>query len=33
VREVLRRYLEKHRHALIEQFIRPEVEWGLVGKK
>ena len=29
--EAVRRYLETHRGALMEQFIREDVAWGLYG--
>ena len=29
--EALRRYLETHQAELIEQFIRQDIEWGLLG--
>lgn len=30
--EAMRRYLESHREALTEQFIREDVGWGLRGE-
>lgn len=32
IAESMRRYLESHREALTEQFIREDVEWGLRGQ-
>jgi hypothetical protein len=32
IAESLRRYLESHQEALIEQFILDDVEWGLHGE-
>lgn len=29
--EALRRFIDSHRIALMEQFIRDDVEWGLHG--
>ncbi|MCK9607934.1 MAG: ribbon-helix-helix domain-containing protein [Methylomonas sp.] len=31
IAESMRRYLESHREAMTEQFIREDVEWGLHG--
>lgn len=31
--EALRRFLESHRAALMEEFIRQDVEWGLYGQE
>ncbi|WP_404358531.1 hypothetical protein [Methylotuvimicrobium sp. KM1] len=30
--EVMHRYLESHREAITEEFIREDVDWGLHGK-
>ena len=32
IAESMRRYLEAHREAITEQFIREDVEWGLHGQ-
>lgn len=32
ISEAMRRYLESHREALTEQFIREDVDWGLHGQ-
>lgn len=32
IAESMRRYLESHREAMTEQFIREDVEWGLHGQ-
>jgi len=32
VLEALRRYAESHREALMTEFIREDVEWGLRGR-
>jgi len=32
IAEAMRRYLESHREAMSEQFIREDVEWGLHGQ-
>ena len=29
--DALRRFLESHREDLLEEFIRQDVEWGLIG--
>jgi hypothetical protein len=31
--DALRRFLESHRGELMEEFIRQDVEWGLVGNE
>ncbi len=31
IAESMRRYLESHREAMTEQFIREDVDWGLHG--
>lgn len=31
IAESMRRYLESHREAMTEQFIRVDVDWGLHG--
>ncbi|PKM36035.1 MAG: CopG family transcriptional regulator [Gammaproteobacteria bacterium HGW-Gammaproteobacteria-10] len=32
VAEAIRRYLESHREAMAEQFIKEDVDWGLHGQ-
>ncbi len=32
IAEAMRRYLESHREAITEQFIREDVDWGLHGQ-
>jgi metal-responsive CopG/Arc/MetJ family transcriptional regulator len=32
IAEAMRRYLESHREAMTEQFIRDDVDWGLHGQ-
>lgn len=32
IAEAMRRYLESHREAMSEQFIREDVDWGLHGQ-
>ena len=32
IAEAMRRYLESHREAMTEQFIREDVDWGLHGQ-
>ncbi len=32
IAESMRRYLESHREAMTEQFIREDVDWGLHGQ-
>ena len=31
--DALRRFLESHRHELMEEFIHQDVEWGLTGNE
>jgi Arc/MetJ-type ribon-helix-helix transcriptional regulator len=31
ITEAMRRYLESHRDAIAEQFIKEDVDWGLLG--
>jgi type III secretory pathway component EscR len=33
IAESLRRYLESHQEAMMEQFIMEDVEWGLHGEE
>jgi hypothetical protein len=32
IAEAMRRYLESHREAMSEQFVREDVDWGLNGQ-
>ena len=32
IAKAMRRYLESHREAMTEQFIREDVDWGLHGQ-
>lgn len=32
IAEAMRRYLESHREAMAEQFIKEDVDWGLHGQ-
>ncbi|CCE23784.1 ribbon-helix-helix domain-containing protein [Methylotuvimicrobium alcaliphilum] len=32
IAEAMRRYLESHREAMAEQFIKDDVDWGLNGQ-
>ena len=32
IAEAMRRYLESHREAMTEQFIKEDVDWGLHGQ-
>lgn len=32
IAEAMRRYLESHREAMAEQFIKDDVDWGLHGQ-
>jgi Arc/MetJ-type ribon-helix-helix transcriptional regulator len=33
IAESMRRYLESHREAVAEQFIKEDVDWGLRGRE
>ncbi|AGX87748.1 hypothetical protein [Candidatus Symbiobacter mobilis] len=33
IAEAMRRYLESHREAVAEQFIKEDVDWGLHGQE
>ena len=32
VLDALRRYVDSHRQALMEEFVREDIEWGLRGR-